>query len=184
VFTALLHSNGLCIVVCFKVFAKQRVYTPQYIFPSEVTIIIWFWRTLSQEWRKVLGLWSDRCEGHDSSRLRWVRFHVVVQLLLSDAWETGKMHKGNLKGRSYSGYLGIKKVEILKWILEKEGVDMRTRFILFRISCCGGILWTRQWTFGFYKMCEISWLIEWSLDSNEGLWFMESDLSNQCDLLT
>jgi hypothetical protein len=69
-----------------------------------------------------------------------VRSHVEVQLLRSDAGETGEIHKGNLKGKSHLGYLGIEKGVILKWNLKKEGVEMWARLILFRIYYCGGIL--------------------------------------------
>jgi hypothetical protein len=33
-------------------------------------------------------------------------------------------------------------------------------FIWFRIGAGGGLLWTRQWTFGFHNMRGISWLAE------------------------
>jgi len=32
----------------------------------------------------------------------------------------------------------------------------------------GGLLWTRWWTFGFYKRRRIFWLAEWLLASQEG----------------
>jgi hypothetical protein len=35
--------------------------------------------------------------------------------------------------------------------------------------CTGGLLWTRWWTLGFYKRRGLSWLAEWLLASQEGL---------------
>jgi hypothetical protein len=42
-----------------------------------------------------------------------------------------------------------------------------------RIGTDGGLLWMRQWTFGFHKMREISWLAEELLASQNGLCSME-----------
>jgi hypothetical protein len=41
--------------------------------------------------------------------------------------------------------------------------------IWLRIGTSGGLLWTRQWTFGFHRRRGISWLAEWMLASQQGL---------------
>jgi hypothetical protein len=45
--------------------------------------------------------------------------------------------------------------------------------IWLRIGTCGGLLWTRWWTFGLRKRQGISWLDEWLLASQDGLSSME-----------
>jgi hypothetical protein len=49
---------------------------------------------------------------------------------------------------------------IWKWILTKYIVWVWTGFIWLRIGSSGGLLWTRQWTFGFHKWRRIYWLAE------------------------
>jgi hypothetical protein len=62
---------------------------------------------------------------------------------------------------------------ILKQILKKQSVRMRTWFIwLGRGSSCG-LLWTWQWTFRSHRRWGISWMAEWLLASQEGLCSIE-----------
>jgi hypothetical protein len=42
-----------------------------------------------------------------------------------------------------------------------------------RLGTSGGLLWTRQWTFGFYKMFINSWVDEWLVVSLEVLFSVE-----------
>jgi len=49
---------------------------------------------------------------------------------------------------------------ILKWILEKYGRKLWTRCIWFSIGASSGLLWIRQWTFGFRKKRAIYWPAE------------------------
>jgi len=52
---------------------------------------------------------------------------------------------------------------MLEWILHKYGEKFWTGCIWVRIGTSGGPLWTWLWTFGFYNMRGISWLVEWPL---------------------
>jgi hypothetical protein len=47
--------------------------------------------------------------------------------------------------------------------LGEIGLGMWIGFIWLRIGACGGLLWTRWWTFGFHKIRGISWLAECTL---------------------
>jgi hypothetical protein len=47
---------------------------------------------------------------------------------------------------------------------------MWTGFNWFKVGITGGLLWTRQWNSGFHKRRWISWLSEWLLASQEGLY--------------
>ena len=46
-------------------------------------------------------------------------------------------------------------------------------FIRLTVSICGGLLWIRQWTFGFHKVYGISGLSENSLVSQQCFWSVE-----------
>jgi hypothetical protein len=46
----------------------------------------------------------------------------------------------------------------------------RTGLIWLRLGIISKLLWTRQWTFGFYNMQRIYWIIEEVLAPLEGLW--------------
>ena len=47
----------------------------------------------------------------------------------------------------------------------------------------GVLLYTKLWTFGFHKMCGISWLCQNQLASKKGFCSMEYETSNQCQQL-
>jgi hypothetical protein len=44
-----------------------------------------------------------------------------------------------------------------------------TELISLRIGTSGGLLWTRQWTFGFHKILGSSWVAAQLAASQEGL---------------
>jgi hypothetical protein len=46
---------------------------------------------------------------------------------------------------------------ILKLILEVCGESVWPGFVCLRTGTNAGLLWMRQWTFGFYKMWGINW---------------------------
>jgi len=52
---------------------------------------------------------------------------------------------------------------ILERTLNKQGENVWIGCIWLRIQTGGGLLWTRQWTFGFHTRRRISWLCEWLL---------------------
>jgi len=62
---------------------------------------------------------------------------------------------------------------IWECILGKDGGKLRTGLIWLRIGTSDGLLWTRQWTFGFHKRHGIAWLAEWLTASQHGLWSMQ-----------
>jgi len=49
---------------------------------------------------------------------------------------------------------------ILKWTLMKKSCRTSTGFTSFRLVTSFRLLWTRWWTFGFYKIRGVSWLAE------------------------
>jgi len=64
-----------------------------------------------------------------------------------------------MKGRRHSEDLDVDWRIILNWLLDKEGGNLRTGFVLLS----GGLLWTRKWTFRFHKRWRISRQAEWLL---------------------
>ena len=59
---------------------------------------------------------------------------------------------------------------ILKYILRKQNERSWIGFIWLRLGEIGRLLWKRQWTFLYHKICEISWPVEKLLASKEGIW--------------
>jgi hypothetical protein len=57
----------------------------------------------------------------------------------------------------------------IKMDLQKCEMVAWSGLICLRIRTDGGLLWMRQWTFGFHKMRGISWLAENHLASQEGM---------------
>jgi hypothetical protein len=57
--------------------------------------------------------------------------------------------------------------------LHKKDQHVTECYTGFRITSTG-LLWTRLWTFGFYKKLGISWLAEWLLAPQEGLCSIET----------
>jgi hypothetical protein len=99
------------------------------------------------------------------SRMRWRG--------MWHAWGTGEVHTGSWRGdfreRDRFKDLGVGGRIVLKWIFKKWGGEEWTALIWLRIGTGDGLLWMRQWTFGFHKMRGISWLAEDPLASQEGL---------------
>jgi hypothetical protein len=106
--------------------------------------------------------------------------------LLWHAWERWRMHtelwSKNLNGRDQAGDLDIDGTIILEWMLGKVCGKVLTAFVWLRIWRSGGLLWTRQWTFGFHKINVISWLAGRLLASQEGLCSKEFFLQSFADL--
>ena len=69
--------------------------------------------------------------------------------------------------------LGVYGMIILKWIFRKYDEQTWAGWIWLRLGIDAGLLWMRQWTFGFHKMRVISWLSEDLLPSQEVLLTME-----------
>jgi hypothetical protein len=65
-------------------------------------------------------------------------------------------HHFKLKGRDHLVCLGTDDRIILKWILKEQVTTLWTEFVWLMIVPSGGLLWTRQWTFGFHKIQGIS----------------------------
>jgi hypothetical protein len=63
----------------------------------------------------------------------------------------------------------------LELILEKQNGKLWTGFNWLRTGTSGGLMWTRQWTFGFHKRRGISWVAEWLLASQKVVRTMEGD---------
>jgi hypothetical protein len=57
---------------------------------------------------------------------------------------------GGLKGRDHWEDLGVGGRITLRWTLGRQGSMGRTGFSWLRIWSSSGLLWTRQWTFGFH----------------------------------
>jgi hypothetical protein len=60
-------------------------------------------------------------------------------------------------------------VDNIKMDLREIGCLVWTGLIWFRIGTSGGLLYTRQWTFGFHKMLGSSWAATQLAASQEGL---------------
>ena len=101
---------------------------------------------------QVIKLWSTRWVGHLAYTGR------------------GQMHTGfwwgNLRERDHLEDLAVDGSILLKWILDGRAW---TGLICLRIGKGGGLLWTRQWTFGLHKMLGVSRPAEELWTSQKGL---------------
>jgi hypothetical protein len=62
----------------------------------------------------------------------------------------------------------------IKMDLKTRGWGAMDEIGLVQNKYSGGLLWTRQWTFGFHKMLENSWVGAQLAASQEGMSSMES----------
>jgi hypothetical protein len=88
------------------------------------------------------------------------------------------------------GRVSRKWVSNIKLDLREMKWDVWIGFIWLRIGTSGGLLWTRQWTFGFHKTLGSSWVAAQLAASQEGLssmseWVPHSKLNSyKCTVIS
>ena len=75
---------------------------------------------------------------------------------------------GNLNERGHLEYLSLFEIMIYKRTVKRQDGKVWTGLICLGTGTGGWLLWTRHWTFGWYKMSAISWIAEKVSISQEG----------------
>jgi len=78
---------------------------------------------------------------------------------------------GETWGEEYNRKTYAQMGENIKMDFQAVGSGAWTGLMWLTVGTSGGLVWMRQWTFGFHKMGGISWLTEKRLASQEGLLF-------------
>jgi hypothetical protein len=133
-------------------------------------MLLWVWQVDgSSLWRytvaslvlAVLKLCVSFRKFHQLSSCQVKEDKIVRGCITYETWEMHtKFWSEDRKVRDQAEDLDVDGRKILEWILGKQEGEVWTGCIWLRMRTSGRLLWTRKWGFGYFKMCEISWLVE------------------------
>jgi len=86
-----------------------------------------------------------------------------------EVWNAYRILVGKSEGMKQLGRPGIDGRLILKGFIRKQGVRVWIGFIWLKLGYCGGLLWTKEQTYGFHKRTLLSgvWM---SMDMRVSRW--------------